>query len=63
MSKLITELERSDVYVEGKKAFADGRRRGYNPYRDSNTELAAIWWQGWDDAKKQSDAHQTNRSI
>jgi hypothetical protein len=47
-------MEKQVVYSEGKKAFVDGKRRGHNQYRARNKELASIWWDGWDQAKKDS---------
>jgi hypothetical protein len=54
-SELI-DTQRERIHAEGKRAFGDGKRRGYNPYSDSDQELASIWWEGWDAAKKDSEA-------
>jgi hypothetical protein len=42
------------VYLEGSKAFEDGKPRGFNPYIRSHPEFALHWWNGWDAAKKDS---------
>lgn len=55
MSEVINPMEKQAVYAEGKKAFIDGKRRGYNQYRAKNRELASIWWNGWDQARKDSE--------
>ena len=51
MPEIINSMEKQVVYAEGKLAFADGRRRGSNPYKWRNYELASIWVGGWDQAK------------
>ena len=55
MPEIVNPMETQVVYAEGKKAFVDGKRRGYNQYRGRNKELASIWWEGWDQAKKESE--------
>ena len=52
--KVLTQRELSIVYDEGKKAFEESRRRGYNPYVSTNQELAMEWWHGWDTAAEES---------
>ena len=52
MSYINTQLERTLVYLEGKKAFEDRKQRDFNPYIRSNPEFALHWWNGWDAAKK-----------
>lgn len=51
MTEIINPMKKQLVYAEGKLAFADGKRRGFNPYRWRNKELASIWVDGWDQAK------------
>ncbi len=48
------------AYTEGKVAFVDGKRRLYNPYKWRDRELASIWWNGWDQAKKDNIAKDHN---
>jgi len=55
MPEIINPMEKQAVYAEGKKAFVDGKRRGDNQYRARNKELASIWRDGWDQAKKDSE--------
>ena len=54
MPHIINPMEKQATYAEGKVAFVDGKRRDYNPYRWRNKELASIWWNGWDQAKRDS---------
>lgn len=51
MSENIIPLTRKDVLLEGRRAFEDGKIRGYNPYIRRNQEFALIWWNGWDAAQ------------
>lgn len=60
MSDLINPMQMQATYAEGKVAFVDGKRRGYNPYKWRDRELASIWWNGWDQAKKDSTARDHN---
>ncbi|HSB02847.1 MAG TPA: hypothetical protein VLE49_19515 [Anaerolineales bacterium] len=46
--------KRKSVYVEGKLAFDEHKRRAYNPYARSNLALAVNWWHGWDTAEEES---------
>ncbi|HET9911713.1 MAG TPA: hypothetical protein VFQ13_07480 [Anaerolineales bacterium] len=46
--------KRENVYAEGKLAFDDHKRRGYNPYVRSSLTLAVNWWHGWDTAEEES---------
>ena len=48
-------MKKQVVYAEGKLAFTNGKRRRYNPYRWRNRDLASIWSNGWDQAKKDSE--------
>ena len=48
-------MKKQVVYAEGKLAFTNGKRRRYNPYRWRNRDLAFIWSNGWDQAKKDSE--------
>ena len=54
----IPDAEKKRVYAEGKRAFQDGKRRGYNPYSANNLALATIWWNGWDTGEEERAAHQ-----
>jgi len=50
--KVITRFEIMLVFNEGKRAYSDSKRRGYNPYADlGHDELSAAWWDGWDNAQ------------
>jgi hypothetical protein len=46
--------KRKSAYAEGKLAFDEHKRRGYNPYARSNLALAVNWWHGWDTAEEES---------
>ena len=63
MPEIITPMEKQAVYAEGKKAFVDGKRRGYNQYRARNKELASIWCMGWDQAKKDSESDKRKIAV
>jgi ribosome modulation factor len=54
MYKNVIHITRKDVNLEGRKAFEDGKLRGYNPYIKVNQEFALIWWTGWDAAQVES---------
>ena len=54
LPKVSTQDELSIVHNEGKKAFKENRRRGYNPYTTTNQGLAMEWWHGWDTAQEES---------
>ena len=51
MNENIIHVTRADVKLEGRKAFEDGKTRGYNPHIKINQEFALIWWSGWDAAQ------------
>jgi ribosome modulation factor len=51
MSENIAHPMRKDVFLEGRKAFEDGKLRGSNPYIKRNQELTSTWWNGWDAAQ------------
>ena len=53
--KSTTSAKRKTVYAEGKVAFDEHVRRGYNPHARSNLTLAVSWWHGWDTAAEESD--------
>jgi ribosome modulation factor len=57
MSEIINPMKKQTVYAEGKTAFVDGKRRVLNPYRWHNKELASIWMDGWDHARKAKEAN------
>lgn len=62
MSEFINPMRKQAVYAEGKTAYLDGKRRGNNPYRWQSKELASIWANGWDQAKRDNqvkDRHLT----
>jgi hypothetical protein len=52
----INREKSESVYAEGKLAFDERKRRGYNPYARSNLTLAVNWWHGWDTAEEESKA-------
>jgi hypothetical protein len=52
MPEIINPMKKQTVYAEGKIAFVKGKRRVLNPYRWNNKELASIWVDGWDHARK-----------
>jgi len=56
-------MKKQVVYAEGKLAFIDGKRRRYNPYRWHNRDLASIWFNGWDQAKKDSEVKDRHVTI
>ncbi len=44
-------------FAEGRYAFAEGHRRGSNPYSASGKQRACLaWWEGWDDAWEEANA-------
>ena len=51
---VITKVELSRAYDEGKLAFNENRRRSYNPYVATNQGLAMAWWHGWDTGQEES---------
>jgi hypothetical protein len=51
--KVMTHLERSLAYAEGRKAFDERAQRSYNPYAATRQELAMAWWHGWDTAQEE----------
>jgi ribosome modulation factor len=57
MPEIINPMKKQTVYAEGKTAFVNGKRRVFNPYRWNNKELASIWVDGWDHAKKAKEAN------
>ena len=61
--KVNTVIEISLAYAEGKQAFDENRRRGYNPYTVSNQGLAMDWWHGWDTAEEESFMNQPNSEV
>jgi hypothetical protein len=45
------------AFSEGKAAYAEGERRGSNPYSASGTQKACLaWWAGWDEAWDEAHA-------
>jgi hypothetical protein len=55
LHKMISQVELSHAYGEGRLAFDEKRRRGYNPYASTKQELAMAWWHGWDTAQEESN--------
>ncbi len=51
------EIER--VVEEGLIAYANGRSRHANPYRDAN---ATWWWSGWDEGKQRHKVREREES-
>ncbi|HJS17163.1 MAG TPA: hypothetical protein VJ785_00330 [Anaerolineales bacterium] len=59
--QVITQYEIMLVFLEGKTAFAEGRRRGYCPYADiDHDDLAGSWWSGWDKANVENQSEGNN---
>lgn len=52
--RYVTEHELSRAYAEGKRAFEENKRRGYNPYVSTKQELAMEWWHGWDTGQEEN---------
>lgn len=55
MSEIADPMKKQTVYAEGKLAFIDGKTRRYNPYKWRNRDLASIWMNGWDQAKRDNE--------
>ena len=53
----INPMKKQTGYAEGKTAFVSGKPRGFNPYGWHNKELASIWADGWDHARKVKEAN------
>ena len=47
MPKPNTQIEKSSAFVEGIRAFQEGKQRRSNPYIETNPDLAVAWWNGW----------------
>jgi ribosome modulation factor len=56
MLKMNDPMKKQVAYAEGKSAFVGGKGRYSNPYRWRNRDLASIWLNGWDQARKDRDA-------
>jgi hypothetical protein len=52
---IVSAAQKVDIRAEGKQAFTEGQRRGYNPYTAHNLAFAVIWWNGWDTAEEESN--------
>jgi ribosome modulation factor len=63
MSETVNPMKKQAVYAEGKAAFLDGKRRGYNPYGWRNRELASIWLNGWDQARTDGEVKDRGATI
>ena len=63
MPEINDPMKKQVVYAEGKLAFAEGKRRLNNPYRWRNRNLASIWFNGWDQAKKDSEVKDRRVTI
>jgi hypothetical protein len=60
---LISQLELTHAYEEGKQAFGKNMRRGQNPYVSTKQELAMAWWHGWDTAEEERKGRTTQPGI
>lgn len=49
-----TQYRYHPAYQEGRNAYAEGTRRGHNPYAATGHDQSATyaWWQGWDDEQE-----------
>lgn len=58
---VITKYELMNAYSEGKRAYYEGKRRGYNPYADiGHEQLATAWSSGWDAAQDETQGRGNN---
>ena len=57
-TKGMTDIQRKNVYTEGKPAFDEHTRR-YNPYTAGNLVLTLTWWQGWDTAEEENEGERS----
>ena len=57
MAETINPMKKQTVYAEGKTAFVNGKSHVFNPHRWHNKELASMWVDGWDHAKKAREAN------
>ena len=48
----ITLAQREGVFVEGKRAFQEGKWRSCNPYTASSSILEQVWINGWDHSRR-----------
>ena len=44
--------QREVVYVEGERAFQEGKWRSCNPYTASSSILEQVWINGWDHGRR-----------
>jgi hypothetical protein len=44
--------QREGVYVEGERAFQEGKWRICNPYTASSQTLEQVWMNGWDHGRR-----------
>jgi len=44
--------QREGVFVEGKRAFKEGKWRISNPYTASSPTLEQVWMNGWDHGRR-----------
>lgn len=59
--QFISRLELMQAFSEGKRAYYDGKRRGYNPYVDiGHEQLASTWFSGWDAAQDETQGRGNN---
>ena len=63
MSEANFEQDRALAYEEGRVDFFRNRDRKANPYRNTNAELAAAWWRGWDEAKALALTWQSSQEL
>jgi ribosome modulation factor len=55
ISKVTESMKRMLAYAEGRQAFEEKRWRAFNPYKDIHAKLASDWFNGWDQAQKDSE--------
>jgi hypothetical protein len=56
--KPVSRYKFDPAYAEGKYAFAEGERRGSNPYSATGSQRSCYaWWDGWDAAWEESHPH------
>jgi hypothetical protein len=53
--KVSANLKRMLAYAEGRHAFEEKKWRAFNPYEGILDKLASDWWNGWDQAKEESE--------
>jgi ribosome modulation factor len=51
-----------EAYLQGYKAFEDGKSVHYNPYRNMPSDDEADWEEGWYDAKSDAEYYDIHPS-